>query len=151
MKKVLVAVLAFAVLSVGMAQSFSVGGDYSKQIGVTAEYAHPVEFGSLLFGVRTVPGSWATEVAVGVAVRAGTFEVPEVLELTVPVRVHLPVYSGTDLILGQLAGSVGLDVYLPQDNGFGLFFGGRVQSNLNTDLYRVLPSVYGSIGVRYTF
>lgn len=148
MKKIFVSLLVFATLSVGLAQSFTVGVDYSKNLGAVVEYAHPVEFGSVLFGVRVVPFTWATEVAAGVSIPVA---VVDTLDISVPVRVHLPVYNGTDLILGQLALSVGVDVYIPNENGFGLVFGGQVRSNLNADLYSVLPSVYGSVGLRYVF
>lgn len=148
MKKIFVSLLVFAALSVGLAQSFTVGVDYSKNLGAVVEYAHPVEFGSVLFGVRVVPFTWATEVAAGVSIPVA---VVDTLDISVPVRVHLPVYNGTDLILGQLALSVGVDVYIPNENGFGLVFGGQVRSNLNADLYSVLPSVYGSVGLRYVF
>jgi hypothetical protein len=146
MKKILVAMLAFTVLSVGMAQSFTVGADYSKNLGAVVEYAHPVDFGSVLFGVRVVPFSWASEVFGGVSIPVATVDT---LDISVPVRFHLPVYDGQDLILGQLAVSVGVDVYIPQENGFGLVFGGHVRSNLNADLYSVLPSLYGSVALRY--
>jgi hypothetical protein len=148
MKKVLVALLAFAVLSVGMAQSFTVGADYSKSFGVVVEYAHPVELGSVLFGARVAPFSWDSEVFGGVSIPVSAVDT---LDISVPVRVHLPVFNGVDLILGQLALSVGVDVYVPQENGFGLVFAGYVRSNLNSDLYSVLPSLYGSVGLRYSF
>lgn len=148
MKKFLVSLLALVSLSLVFAQSFTVGGQYDSQLGlgIVAEYGHPVEFGEVLLGVRVVPVSWATEVSVGVL--ATVAEVDGAV-LSVPVRIILPVYDGNDFLLGQLAASVGLELYVPSEtSAAGLVFSGGVRSNVNRDLMTV-PGFYAGVGLRF--
>lgn len=148
MKKVFVSLLVLAAVSFGMAQSFTVGGIYQGDVAVTAEYGLPVEsVGELLLGVSVVPFAWDTEVSVGA--RALVLEM-DGADLTTSLRVHVPVYDGEFFVLGQMAGSLMLDLVVPQEqNDFSLVASAGVRAPLTTDGFTSFPDVVFGIGLRY--
>lgn len=152
MKKLVVVLVALAALSFAVAQDITVGAEYSSAFGVTVEYAQPVDgVGALLLGVSVNPVGFATEVSFGVRVPAFVLEGEDTAVFSVPVLVHLPVYNGADLILGQLAASVGLEVFIPNDNGFGLVFDVAARTPINSDALSQWPSLTLGGGLRYVF
>lgn len=153
MKKLVVVLVALAALSFAAAQDFTVGAEYGSALGVTAEFAQPVDgFGALLLGVSVDPTAFATEVSFGVRVPAFTLEGEDVAVFSVPVLVHLPVYDGADFILGQLDVSIGLEMFVPsQTSNFGLVFDVAGRTPVNADALTQLPSLVLGGGLRYAF
>lgn len=152
MKKFMIAFVMVGVLSYVAAQSVTLGVEYRTDLGLTAQYAHPVEFGDLLFGVRVVPVGYDTELSTGVLVPMFVVEEETVVEFSLPVLLHLPVsWKEGSLILGQVAASVGVDVHIPNDNGFGLAFGVSARSPVNATALSEWPTLAFSTGLRYSF
>lgn len=148
MKKVLVALVAFAVLSVGMAHSFTVGAAYDSGLSVVAEYGLPVErVGELLVGVSVVPLSWDTEVSLGARAFLGTVDTAD---FGLVLRTHLPVREGDFWVLGQVRGSVGFDAIIRQDqNNFSLVPSVGVSAPLNAAGFSSLPDLTFGIALRW--
>ncbi len=115
--KVMAAVILAILLSVGFAQSFSVGATYTDGLRVEAEYRHET---GMVFGVATAVGTWNTDVFAGVSY---TLLAVEELELNTRFLLYLPVFVDGYVVLGQLSGSVGLEANIVQDNGAALIAG----------------------------
>jgi len=151
MKKLVIALAALAVFSFAAAQNFTVGAVYGSDLFVTAEYGQEFDSGDLLLGVAVVPMSWETEVTLGA--RAELFELTGGADLTVLAvtgRVHLPVYDGADLVLGQLDASVMLDLMIPQEqNGLVLMFSAGARAPVNSTGLTTIPSLVFGAGLQF--
>jgi hypothetical protein len=148
MKKLVFALVAFAALSFASAQIFTVGVGYGTVLAATVEYAQPVEFGDLLFGVAVVPGTWATEISLGVLVPVASVEGGD---FSLAVRGHLPVFDGTSIAVGQAALSGGLVLQVPQDNNVLPTFEAGIRTDVNSAALTTWPGWYVRAGVGFRF
>lgn len=153
MKKFVIALVALAALSFAAAQSVTLGVNYHTDLGAVVEYSHDVEdFGAVLLGVRVAPVGFATEVFGGVGIHLFTLEGEDTAVFSLPLLVHLPVYDGQTLILGQLDFSAGVEMFVPNThNNLGLVFNVAGRTPVSVDALAQLPSLSLGAGLRYSF